>query len=101
MKSFADKVGGVTGAGSGIGHALAVALNQAGAHLALCDLDQSGLEEAQDLLENKDLRVSLHVVDVSNRRQRACALGGPFDGIVRYTSPCDDRASWGRENQYH
>jgi NAD(P)-dependent dehydrogenase (short-subunit alcohol dehydrogenase family) len=35
----------ITGAGSGLGRAMALQLYQAGAHLALCDLHLSGLEE--------------------------------------------------------
>jgi len=69
LKSFQDKVVVITGAGSGIGRALAVAFNQSGSHLALCDLAQGGLEETQDLLENKNLQASLHIVDVSDREQ--------------------------------
>jgi len=45
MKSFADKVVVITGAGSGIGRALAVNLAGHGARLALSDVDQAGLAE--------------------------------------------------------
>ncbi len=43
MKSFSGKVAAVTGAGSGIGRALALSLAGRGCHLALCDVDEEAL----------------------------------------------------------
>ncbi len=62
-----DKVAVVTGAGSGIGRALAVTLAQRGARLALADLNAAGLEATQQQLGLASDRVSLHVVDVARR----------------------------------
>ncbi len=59
----------ITGAGSGIGRSLALQLNLAGAHLALCDLDRDGLSETLTLLENKSSAASAHRVDVSDQQQ--------------------------------
>ena len=69
MKSFQNKVAVITGAGSGLGRALAIQLNQAGAHLALCDLNMTGLEETRTLLINSSLKSTLHRVDVASREQ--------------------------------
>ena len=69
MRTFQNKVAVITGAGSGLGRALALQLNQAGAHLALCDLNQAGLEETRSLLSNPALNTTLHQVDVSSREQ--------------------------------
>ena len=51
MKSLKDKVAVVTGAGSGIGRALAVNLAGKGARLALSDVDEAGLAETVALAE--------------------------------------------------
>jgi NAD(P)-dependent dehydrogenase (short-subunit alcohol dehydrogenase family) len=69
LNLFQGKVAVITGAGSGIGRSLALQLNQAGAHLALCDIDHFGIAETLNLLENKSLAASIHPVDVSNKRQ--------------------------------
>lgn len=45
MKDFRDKVAVITGAGSGIGRALAIALAEEGARLALSDVNETGLAE--------------------------------------------------------
>lgn len=50
MRSFTDKVAVITGAGSGIGRALAVALAQQGARLALSDIDEDTLRQTADSL---------------------------------------------------
>ncbi len=69
MKNFNTKVAVITGAGSGLGRAMALQLYQAGAHLALCDLNLPGLEETRHLTGDVSSRISLHTVDVSNRSQ--------------------------------
>ena len=48
--SFRNKVAVITGAGGGIGQALAVALAREGARLALSDIDEAGLARTQTLL---------------------------------------------------
>jgi len=67
MKHFKDKVAVITGAGSGIGRALAINLGQQGCHLALSDIDLPGLQETVALLNRSDLRVTVHQFDVSDR----------------------------------
>ena len=69
LKTFKGKVAVITGAGSGIGRSLALQLNQAGAHLALCDIDRFGISETLNLLDNKSLAASIHSVDVSDQGQ--------------------------------
>lgn len=67
MKSFENKVAAITGAGSGIGRALAVALAAKGCHLALSDVDEAGLEETERQTAALGVRVTSEVVDVANR----------------------------------
>ena len=65
MKNFNNKVAVITGAGSGIGRALAIQLSTQGCHLALADINRAGLDETKTLLRS-DVTVSLHCVDVAN-----------------------------------
>src|SRR6266403_1396680 len=56
----------VTGAGSGIGRALAQQLAGAGSALALADIDEAGLLETAQFLEKKTALVTTHVLDVAD-----------------------------------
>lgn len=67
MKSLNNKVAVVTGAGSGIGRALAIALAKEGAQLALSDVNVEGLEETKQQI-GKDLScVRTYRLDVSDK----------------------------------
>jgi short-subunit dehydrogenase len=63
---FTDKVAVITGAGSGIGRALAVQLAAAGAHLALADIRTESLAATVAQLPKTGLRISQHRVDVAS-----------------------------------
>jgi NAD(P)-dependent dehydrogenase (short-subunit alcohol dehydrogenase family) len=56
----------VTGAGSGIGRALAQQLAAAGSALAIADIDEKGLVETAASLPRKEAGFSTHVLDVSD-----------------------------------
>ena len=60
-------VAALTGAASGIGRALSVQLAKEGCHLALADLDESGLAETVGLCEGTGVKVTSRVLDVSDR----------------------------------
>jgi short-subunit dehydrogenase len=57
----------VTGAASGIGRAIAVSLARRGCNLALADINEVGLVDTVNLVQQTGVRVSRHVLDVSDR----------------------------------
>jgi short-subunit dehydrogenase len=74
MKHFADRVAAITGAGSGMGRSLAVALAREGCHLALADRHAASLAETAQLacaaappVGGAPLRVTIRVLDVADR----------------------------------
>ena len=60
-----DRVAVITGAGSGIGRGIALALASRGCHLALADVSAAGLSETRSLIEG--VKVSTHRLDVTDR----------------------------------
>jgi NAD(P)-dependent dehydrogenase (short-subunit alcohol dehydrogenase family) len=66
---FSDRLAVITGAASGIGLDLMLALVQRGVHVAACDLDQRKLQSAVRRAQRLDseVRVTAHVCDVSDR----------------------------------
>lgn len=71
MKSFKNKVAAVTGAGSGIGQAIAIALAKQGCHLALSDISEAGLAKTVELLTPYSVKVTTQKVDVAKRDEVA------------------------------
>ena len=57
----------ISGAGSGIGRALARQLNREGCHLCLADIDASGLAETVAAFEHPDARVETCELDVADK----------------------------------
>ena len=53
MKTLSTKIVAITGAGSGIGRALAVQCAELGASLAISDVNEAGLEETASLARPK------------------------------------------------
>jgi NAD(P)-dependent dehydrogenase (short-subunit alcohol dehydrogenase family) len=66
MSFLSTGVAVVTGAGSGIGRALAQQLAEEGSALALADIDEAGLRQTTDSLISKGALVTTHVVDVAD-----------------------------------
>ncbi|MDZ7910708.1 SDR family NAD(P)-dependent oxidoreductase [Rhodococcus sp. (in: high G+C Gram-positive bacteria)] len=84
MKNFENKVAVVSGAGSGIGRALALNLANRGAQLALSDIDGEGLGETVVLCEKIGARTVPYQLDVSDRSavySHADAVIGEFGRV--------------------
>lgn len=84
MRDIAGRIVALTGAGSGIGRALALELSRSGAILALADIDESGLAGTAKSLDIGS-QVSTHVVDVGDRE----AVAAFADAVLAQHSGCD------------
>ena len=67
MKSFAQKVAVVTGAGSGMGRYLAILLARAGADVVICDVNTETLGETEKLLQRYNVAVSSIPLDMADK----------------------------------
>jgi NAD(P)-dependent dehydrogenase (short-subunit alcohol dehydrogenase family) len=67
LVDLSEKTAIVTGGASGLGRSIAEALAKDGAHVALLDLDQHGLEEAAHRLRRAGADVLIKTVDVADR----------------------------------
>jgi NADP-dependent 3-hydroxy acid dehydrogenase YdfG len=85
MKTLVDKVVVITGAASGIGRALAVDVARRGARVAISDIDEPGLAETLDLVEEAGAReVRRDRLDVADRAAFAAyadAVAGHFGRV--------------------
>ena len=67
MKSFENKVAAITGAGSGIGRALAVELGRQKCDVALSDVNEEGLLDTVEQVRRLGVHVTSQKVDVADR----------------------------------
>ena len=66
-RNFNQCIAVVTGAGSGIGRALALQLADAGATLAISDTNREALTETAEIVKSKNAKVHSQVLDVADR----------------------------------
>jgi len=69
MANTTRQTAAITGAGDGIGRALAVNLNERGIDLYLCDIDQERLDATVAMLDTARSSVSTALVDCGNRAE--------------------------------
>lgn len=67
MRDMNGRVAAITGAGSGIGRALAKELARRGVHVALADIDEDGLADTVDICEGRGVKVTSQRLDVADR----------------------------------
>ncbi len=88
MQGFAGKVAVVTGAGSGIGQALAIELARSEAKVAIIDVNMDGLAQTEQQLKDIGGTVKADRLDVSDR-----------DAFLRYAEQVNDY--FGKVNQVY
>jgi short-subunit dehydrogenase len=114
--NLTNRVAVITGAGSGIGRATALAMARRGCHLALADVNEAGAIETARTAQALGVRVSAHRLDVADREavrafpdevksahQRVdllmnnagVALGGTFEQVS------EDDFDWLMEINFH
>ena len=80
MDDFGGKVAAITGAGSGIGRALALALTREGARVALADIDEAGLAETARQVQAEGGTCTVTRLDAIARSQRIDPAVQDFTG---------------------
>ena len=74
MQNFNNKVAAITGAGSGIGRALAMNLAQQGCNLAISDVSEAGLADTAEMLGRYPVKVTIQKLDVLTPSLSECIL---------------------------
>ena len=76
---IAQKTIAITGAGNGIGRALALALLQKGARVAAIDISEQGLQQTEKEAGALSTQLSCHAMDITNKQQ----IPGLIEAILR------------------
>jgi NAD(P)-dependent dehydrogenase (short-subunit alcohol dehydrogenase family) len=78
VKDLSGKTAVVTGAGSGLGRAMALAFAREGMNLALCDVDEKALAETASLLNSKPFTMRVDVSKAADVDAFAAAVKEPW-----------------------
>ena len=81
MQRYTDRVVLITGAGQGLGRAMALRFASEGAQLALCDVNDASVKETAEQCGGPDVRTS--VVDVADAGQVDEWVAGTVDALGR------------------
>lgn len=74
-----DSVIAITGAGQGLGQMMAITLAQAGADLALLDINENGLRETQQQCQMLSAKAFIYPLDITDEQQ----VEVTFDAIIQ------------------
>jgi NAD(P)-dependent dehydrogenase (short-subunit alcohol dehydrogenase family) len=83
MMNLAGKTAIVTGSGSGLGRALAIALTTAGCNTVCVDINASGLEETAKMAEGLPGSVAIITADVTDAEQVDLVMKEALDSFGR------------------
>jgi NAD(P)-dependent dehydrogenase (short-subunit alcohol dehydrogenase family) len=89
--NLANRVAVITGAGSGIGRATALAMARRGCHLALADIDEAGVAGHRARGDRRcGVRATTHRLDVADRAAVA-AFPGQVEAAHKPRRPVDEQ----------